>query len=161
MDEATKRSAGAALGRVVSGIFIVTARHGEQETGMLASWVQQASFEPPMITVGVKKGRYIGQWIAESGALAVSIVGDDQKHLLAHFGKGFEPDKPAFEGQKIERHATGAPVLAEALGYLDCRVTGQVDAGDHTVFLAEIVEGGLHETDGQPMVHVRRSGFNY
>ena len=47
------------LGRVASGIYILTIRNQDQETGMLASWVLQAGFEPPMVTVAVKKGRYV------------------------------------------------------------------------------------------------------
>lgn len=161
MDESTRESVGAALGKVASGIVILTARRGEQETGMLASWVQQAAFEPPMISVVIKNGRYIADWIRESGVLAVNILGEGQKQYLAHFGKGFEPGQPAFEGLEIERRATGVPILADALSYLDCRFSDSMAAGDHTVFLAEIVDGALQGDDEQPMVHVRRSGFKY
>ena len=129
---------------------------------MLGSWVQQAAFEPPMVTVAVKKGRYISGWIAESGVLGLSIVGDDQKTFLAHFGKGFEPDQHAFENVRIERHTTGVPLLADALGFFDCNVASRLEAGDHDIFLAEIVDGGFRgDGDAHPMVHVRRSGFNY
>ena len=161
MDESKREAVGAALGKVASGIVILTARHEDHETGMLASWVQQAAIEPPMITVAVKNGRYIADWIRESGMLAINILSAGQKSFLAHFGKGFEPDQPAFEGLQVERHTTGAPILADALGFLDCRIAGSIAAGDHTVFLAEIVDGGLHGDDEQPMVHVRRSGFKY
>jgi flavin reductase (DIM6/NTAB) family NADH-FMN oxidoreductase RutF len=128
---------------------------------MLASWVQQASFEPPMITVAVKNGRYIADWIRATGVLAINILGDGQKSFLAHFGKGFAPDEPAFDGMQVERRATGVPILSDSLGFLDCRCAGTIEAGDHTVFLAEVVDGGLHGDDEQPMVHVRRSGFKY
>ena len=53
----------AVLGRIPSGIFIVTLRHNGQETGMLSSWVMQAGFEPPMVTVAVNRSRYIGEWL--------------------------------------------------------------------------------------------------
>jgi len=161
MDEAKKEAVGAALGKVASGIVILTTRHEEHETGMLASWVQQAAFEPPMITVAVKNGRYIADWIRQSGVLVINILGEGQKSYLAHFGKGFEPDQPAFEELGVERSTTGAPILADALGFLDCRFAGELEAGDHTVFLAEVVDGGLHDDDEEPMVHVRRSGFTY
>jgi flavin reductase (DIM6/NTAB) family NADH-FMN oxidoreductase RutF len=150
----------AALGRVASGIFILTARHGEHETGMVASWVQQASFAPPMITIAVKHGRYIGDWIAESRAFAVSMLSEEQKFILSQFGAGFEPGVPAFADVEIERHSTGCPILSEALAYLDCRVTTEVTAGDHRVFVGEIAAGAvLH--DDRPMIHVRRSGRHY
>jgi flavin reductase (DIM6/NTAB) family NADH-FMN oxidoreductase RutF len=161
MNETNNEPMGAALGKVASGIVILTARRGDQETGMLASWVQQASFEPPMITVAVKNGRYLADWIRATGVLAINILGDGQKSFLAHFGKGFAPDEPAFDGMQVERRATGVPILSDSLGFLDCRCAGTIEAGDHTVFLAEVVDGGLHGDDEQPMVHVRRSGFKY
>jgi flavin reductase (DIM6/NTAB) family NADH-FMN oxidoreductase RutF len=161
MNETNNEPMGAALGKVASGIVILTARRGDQETGMLASWVQQASFEPPMITVAVKNGRYIADWIRATGVLAINILGDGQKSFLAHFGKGFAPDEPAFDGMQVERRATGVPILSDSLGFLDCRCAGTIEAGDHTVFLAEVVDGGLHGDDEQPMVHIRRSGFKY
>lgn len=161
MDESTKESVGRALGKLASGIAILTTRAADRETGMLASWIQQAAFEPPMITVAVKTGRYIADWIRDSGVLAVNILGEDQKNFLAHFGKGFAPEEPAFEGLEVERRATGVPILVESLGYLDCRFAGSLEAGDHTVLLAEVVDGGLHGDDEPPMVHIRRSGLKY
>lgn len=148
------------LGRVPSGIFILTARHGAQETGMLASWVMQAGFEPPMVTVAVKQGRYVGQWLDAGAAFALNAVAEDDKQLLKHFGRGFEPGQPAFEGLAISRTERGTPVLDAAVGFLECVATGHVDSGDHRVFLARI-ESGVLTRDARPMVHIRKSGANY
>lgn len=150
----------AAIGRLPSGIFVLTARHGDRETGMLASWVQQAAFVPPMVSVAIKQGRFISDWISASRCFAVSILTDEQKFILSIFGAGFEPDEPAFGDLEIERHQTGCPILSDALAYLDCRVVHEVLAGDHRLFLGEVLAGGvLH--DDRPMVHIRRSGRHY
>src|SRR5689334_16914674 len=101
---------GLALGRVPSGLFILTARSGDRATGMLASWVQQAGFEPPMLTVAVRQDRYIGDWIADSGRFALNQIRAGQKGLLRHFARGFEPDAPAFDGLAIAREADGGPI---------------------------------------------------
>ncbi|MEX2186136.1 MAG: flavin reductase family protein [Pirellulales bacterium] len=152
------------LGRVPSGIFILTVRRGAQETGMLASWVMQAGFEPPMVTVAVKQGRYVADWLdagADAGAaFALNVVAEDDKQLLKHFGRGFEPGQPAFEGVAISRTERGTPVLDAAIGFLECVATGHVDSTDHRVFLAR-VESGQLVRDAPPMVHVRKSGLNY
>ena len=87
------------LGRVPSGIFILTAGSGDRATGMLASWVMQAGFEPPMVSVAVKKERYLADWISEGQPFVLNLVGEDQAIFLKHFGKGFEPNEPAFEGR--------------------------------------------------------------
>ncbi len=149
------------LGRVPSGIYILTARHEGQETGMLASWVMQAGFDPPMITVAVKHGRYVADWLHARADFCLNVVAEHEKSLLSHFARGFEPDQPAFEGLEIERLTDEAPVLKTgSIGYLLCRPTGHIDSDDHHIFLAEVVDGHL-TSDKPPMLHVRKSGSHY
>lgn len=152
---------GPVLGRVPSGIYILTVKQGEQETGMLASWVMQAGFDPPSVTVAVKKERYVAEWLEAGATFALNLVTEDGKSLLGHFGRGFEPGEPAFEGLKIERAEGDLPLLAEGtLGQLVCQPIGHVDSGDHRLFLANIVDGVVRNEDA-PMVHVRKSGTHY
>ncbi|QDU57433.1 flavin reductase family protein [Aeoliella mucimassa] len=148
------------LGRVPSGIFILTVGTGERATGMLASWVMQAGFEPPMVSVAVKQGRYVCDWLSEGQPFVLNLVGDGQTDFLKHFGKGFEPGVPAFEGVATAACRTGVPMLSQALGHLECEPAGHLDSGDHRIFLARVVRGGM-TGEGQPMVHIRKSGANY
>ncbi|MGL6095675.1 MAG: flavin reductase family protein [Fimbriiglobus sp.] len=149
----------AALGRIQSGLFILTAARGADETGMLASWIQQCSFDPPMVSVAMKAGRYLLEWLPDGAKFTVNIVGEGQKSLVAHFGKGFDPGEPAFTGLEIERHR-GAVVLTAALAHLDCEVVGRAAAGDHVLVLGRVVGGAVHH-DGRPSTHVRKSGLHY
>lgn len=152
------------LGSVPSGLFIVTATNGSGDvTGMLASWVQQAGFEPPAITVAVKNGRYLNDWIPATSRVAVSIVGEAQKGLLGHFGKGFEPGEEAFDGLETAQTSDGIPVLSDAIGWLAGDVTGSVDAGDHTIYVVRLTEAGQGPrlADGKPWVHLRKNGLGY
>ena len=150
----------AALGRIASGIFILTAGTGERATGMLASWVMQAGFEPPSVSVAIKLGRYVCDWLTAGEPFVLNIVADKRPELLKHFSKGFEPGAPAFEGLTIRHCARGVPILEDCLGYLECESTGHVDSGDHRVFLARVVRGAIL-SDTEPMVHVRKSGSGY
>ncbi len=152
------------LGRLPSGLFIVTAATGDgRETGFLASWVQQASFEPPMVTVAVNVKRFIHDWLASSPLLALNLVGDGQKEFLKHFGAGFEPDQPAFEGLQVVRGRTGVPLLAEALGSLEGRVVSQMLTGDHIIYGMEVLDArfGAAFESLQPWVHIRKNGLRY
>ena len=151
----------AALGRLPSGIFILTVGLQDKSTGMLASWVQQAGFEPPTVTVAVRRDRYVSDWIAESGRFTLNQVAAGQKALLKHFGRGFAPDEPAFEGIPLFEDRPHGPILAESLAYLVADVVGSIDGGDHRVFLGQIVEGKRLDHDAEPMVHVRKSGLHY
>jgi len=159
-----REAIGAVLGRAPSGLFVLSAGDGAGlETGMLASWVQQASFDPPMVSIAVNRDRYLIDWLGGHPRLALSIVAASQKDVLKHFGKGFPPGEPAFEGLSIVRGATGLPMLADSIGGLDGEIAGRIDAGDHVLFLVRIesaVAGTLLDS-AQPTVHVRRNGFRY
>ena len=160
MSATDRKELGAALGKVSSGMFIVTAADDDARTGILASWVQQASFEPPMITVAVKKGRKIEEFLKEDAPFAVNVIGETGKRLIQRFVKGVEPDQDLFEGLEVSKGESGAPVVDEALAYLECKVRGTLDAGDHTVYTGEVISGKLL-SDGPPRVHVRESGLHY
>ncbi len=149
------------LGQIPSGIFILTVGTGSKATGMLASWVMQAGFEPPMISVSVKQGRYVCDWLTEGQPFVLNVVREGQKELLRHFVKGFEPGEPAFEGLEIAHCARGVPILKDALGHLECEPATHADSGDHRVFLAKVVRGKLNAGEGKPMVHIRNSGAKY
>lgn len=150
----------AALGRVPSGLFILTARQGAHTTGMLSSWVQQCSMDPPMVSVALQRDRDILAWLADGVSFALNIVGHGQKALVRHFGKGFELGEPAFDGLAVDLPSDGPPVLRDALGYLLCRVGGRCRSGDHELVLARVVGGTLF-SDAHPMVHVRKKGSHY
>jgi len=155
------RSLAAALGRVPSGLFVLTARNGARETAMLASWVQQCSFEPPQVSVAIRKGRSVLPWLTEDNVpVVVNVLPEGAKRYVAHFGKGVEAGEPAFDGIPVDRTVAAAPVLTEALAYLECHVSGWADATDHVLFILEVV-GGAVQHDGRPATHVRRNGMHY
>ena len=150
----------AALGRIPSGLFVLTARDGARETGLLASWVQQCSFEPPQVSVAIRKGRDVLDWLRDGAAFVVNILPEGGKALVAHFGKGFEPGEPAFEGLAVRRDGETPPVLLSAHAYVACRVVSRTDAGDHVLTIGRVERGAvLH--DGKPTVHVRKNGLKY
>ena len=154
------RQLAAALGRVPSGIFVVTVAQGNLATGMLASWVQQCSFRPPRLSVAVKPDRAIVQWLPIGAAFTLNILESSQTDIVAHFGKGFALADDAFRDLAVERREAGGPILTEALAFLDCQVVERVPAGDHDLFIADIRAGGVLD-EGQPMVHIRKNGMHY
>jgi flavin reductase (DIM6/NTAB) family NADH-FMN oxidoreductase RutF len=156
----THRQLAAALGRIPSGLFILTAKQGEAETGMLVSWVQQCSFEPPQITLALKRGRGVADWLKHSAPFVLNILDSSQTDMVIHFGRGFELDEPAFTGVDVKRRGELPPIVSEALAYLECRSVSRHALGDHDLLVGEVV-GGKMLSEGQPMVHVRKSGLHY
>ncbi len=158
--DVTPSQIAAVLGRLPSGLLILTARNGSSETGMLVSWVQQAGFEPPMLTVALQKNHLLTQWLAAGTPFALNLLADTQKRLVSHFGRPIDDDKTAFAGLDVARTSSGLPILNGTIGYLECEPAGGIDSGDHRVFLARIVGG--HLDDGQhPLVHIRKNGLRY
>ncbi len=151
---------GKSLSRIVSGVAILTCQQENERSAMLASWFQQCSFDPPMVMVAMKKGRSVEDNLKSSGKFVLNILHTGQKDMLAHFGRGFKPGENPFQGIEIETGSTGLPVLKHSLCFLECQIRHHYDAGDHQIFVGEVVHAGSEE-EGQPMVHLRRSGFHY
>jgi flavin reductase (DIM6/NTAB) family NADH-FMN oxidoreductase RutF len=159
-EETGKPGWATALGKIPSGLFILTIAGPQGETGMLASWIQQCSFDPPMMTIAFGNGRPVVSWLAEGLAIGVNIVSEGSKALVAHFGKGFAPGDLAFEGVEVIFTPAAAPRLTAALAWLDTRVQSWHEFGDHTIAVVRIVDGlVMHE--GRPTVHIRRDGSRY
>ena len=150
----------AALGRIPSGLFILTARHGSQETGMLASWVQQCSFDPPLIMAAIRRGRLLESWLHPGDSFVLNILDDSQTDMIAFFGRGIPPGENVFRDIGLERTPDGTAVLSETLAFLDCRVEALYPSGDHEVLLGRVA-GGRVLSDGKPMIHIRKSGLHY
>lgn len=126
---------------------------------MLASWIQQASFEPPMITVALKKGRPIEQLIDESGAFVINILGENPSAMFKHFGKGFSLEEDAFAGLNAN-DVDGGVAIPDQIAWLAVKVRSRHEAGDHWVYIAESTDADIDEI-AQPYVHLRKKGFSY
>jgi flavin reductase (DIM6/NTAB) family NADH-FMN oxidoreductase RutF len=151
---------GTALGRIPSGLFIVTSGLAGEATGFLASWVQQSGFEPPCVTVAIAKQRHSLGLITKTGVFAVSVIGKAQLRLRNHFARGFGPGDDAFDGIDTERAPSGLVYPKDAMAWLDCRVAGTVESGEHVVVVGAVQAGGIAAGD-EPYIHVRKSGFAY
>lgn len=161
LDDTQKELVGKALGKIPSGIGILTTAHGEEKSGTLVSWFQQCSFEPPMISLAMRRGRAAEGVLGKAKKFVLNLLHTNQKDMLKHFGKGFKPGEDPFVGLEIENASfSGLPVLKQSLVYLDCEVRYVHEAGDHQLIVGEVVGAGMEE-EGQPMVHLRRSGFTY
>jgi flavin reductase (DIM6/NTAB) family NADH-FMN oxidoreductase RutF len=153
---------GKALGRVPSGVFILAARDDAgRRLGMLASWVQQAAFDPPAVSLAVGKDRPISDVIKRTRRLALSVLGDGDKDLMRHFARPRELTEDAFEGVDTLDAPSGLPLVAKALAWLDCELLDALDfAADHELLVARVSAGELLR-QGHSFTHVRGNGFHY
>ncbi|MEB3333519.1 MAG: diflavin flavoprotein [Cyanobacteriota bacterium] len=156
-----------ALGRLSGGLYVVTARQGQGDTAragaMVASWVSQASFEPPGLTVAVAKDRAIEALLQVDDRFVLNILREDNHQpLLRHFLKRFPPGADRFAGvSTLEGVAAGGPVLGDALAYLGCRVAQRMETPDHWILYAQVEEGNVADASAQTAVHHRKVGNHY
>jgi flavin reductase (DIM6/NTAB) family NADH-FMN oxidoreductase RutF len=148
------------MGRIPSGLFVLTLSRGDIETGMLASWVQQSSFQPPLISLAINPKRDLAGLLTAESLFTLNILEDTQTDMIVHFGRGFALNEPAFTDLDVIRGQSNGPILAEALAFLTCQVKSRHPAGDHDLFVAQVIDGRMLD-EGHPMVHVRKSGAHY
>ena len=150
-----------ALGRLVGSLCVVTVRQGELSGGMLASWVSQATFSPPGLTVAVAKDRAIESLLNLGSEFVLNILQEGKAtSLMKHFLRPFAPGEDRLAGVELEETEAGNPILKDTLAYLECRVEQRLECGDHWVIYA-IAENGKVLQEGVTAVHYRKSGSYY
>jgi len=156
-----------ALGRLSGGLYVVTARQGEGDSvrsgAMVASWVSQASFDPPGISIAVSKDRAIESLLQVGDRFVLNILREDNHQpLLRHFLRRFPPGADRFAGVNVlEGVASGGPVLGDALAFLGCRVTQRMEVPDHWIVYAEVEQGNVSDSTARTAVHHRKVGNHY
>jgi flavin reductase (DIM6/NTAB) family NADH-FMN oxidoreductase RutF len=159
--EELKNSLGRPMGRIPSGVYILTAAHNGARQAMLASWVQQASFDPPAVSIALAKQRPISALIHASSYLALSIVPAGDTSLMRRYARGIPEGQDPFEGIATVATPMGIPALADSLACLECRVLRTLDFGaDHELLIAGVTAAQMLR-EGAPFTHVRGSGFHY
>ena len=149
-----------AVGRIVGSLCVVTTRKGELSGAMLASWVSQATFNPPGVTVAVAKERAIEAMLYKGDRFVLNVLGEGSP-LVRRFAKNYAPGEDRFADIATEEASNGCPALADAIAYLECQVRDRMECGDHWLVYAEAQEGQLQDEEAVTALHHRRSGIHY
>ena len=132
-----------ALTKLSSGVYIVTTKFEDKLNGCTMVWTAQLSFQPLLVSAILAKARYTHELISKSKIFAINILGEKHLELAKHFGfqSGRKVDK--FANLGYETKTTGAPILRDSIAYLDCKLWASYEGGDHTIFVGEVVDGGI------------------
>jgi flavin reductase (DIM6/NTAB) family NADH-FMN oxidoreductase RutF len=128
-----------ALAALTTGIYVLTVRAGERQHGMSSSWATQVSGEPVLVMAAVDRQHFTHQLLLDSGAFALNIVGAQSKHLEDYFYSSQSRRVDNLAPFALDTGVTGTPLLRDALATLECRVVSTHVAGDHTLFVGEVV----------------------
>ncbi|MFM9108504.1 MAG: flavin reductase family protein [Chloroflexota bacterium] len=143
------------------GLYAVTAAHGGERGVFTANWLSQVSFDPPLVAVSVERESSTLPLIVASGRFAVCPLAEGQAELAGNLGrpKAKAGDKFARYGLATRETAAGVPVLADALGWVVCEVTGDLPAGDSVLLVGRVIEAGALR-DGDPLT-MRAAGYRH
>ena len=156
MDLEAKRQA---LRSIVHGVYVIGVRDGDKLNAFTATWVTQVSFEPPLVAVAIRKDSVSFQMIEKSRVFVLNFLASGQKSLAQHFLKPAHLGGDKLEGISRRAGATGAPILADAAAYVECRVKGIHPDGDHAIVVGEVVEAGV-QREAEPLT-LKETGWHY
>lgn len=156
LDEQAKKTL---LRKIPHGLYVCGVKDGEEVNGFTASWIMQASFQPPLVVNCVKQDSISHAMIQKSGVFALSFLEEGQKELAQKFFKPMRRVGNKFEDVEFYLGETGCPIITDSLGYVECNVVGSVDRGDHTVYVGEVIAAKVHR-EGNPLL-LEQTGWNY
>ena len=151
-----------ALGRLAGGLYLVTAQQAELRGAMVASWVAQASLDPPGLTIAVAKDRAIESLLHLGDTFVLNVLEEGhQLPIMRHFLKWFPPGADRFAGIPTQPAQNGGIILTESLAYLECEVKSRTETGDHWLIYAQVSTGRVSNLEGLTATHYRKAGNHY
>ncbi|MEW6770764.1 MAG: flavin reductase family protein [Bacillota bacterium] len=136
-------------------VTLIGSFHDGRHNLMTASWVSQVSFRPALVMVSVAPERYTHELITASREFVVSILTAEQVGVAQFCGtqSGRSVDKVQALGlQTAPGRTVKVPVLLDCLANIECRVVDTHPAGDHTLFIGEVIGGGVVKPGADPLV---------
>ena len=141
-----------ALRMLVHGIYIVGAGQGEDAVANGVTWLTQASFDPPLIMAAIRVDGRLHDAIQQQGAFSVNLVAHDQHDMIKTFFKPAETRGDTINGYAFRPGpVTGSPIFDDAPTWFEVELRHSFHGGDHTIFIAEVVEAGVRDSQARPL----------
>ncbi len=138
--------------RFATGVTVLTVRDGEIIHGMTANSFTSVSLSPTLVLVCILNGSTTHDFVSRAGHYAINILSHTQVDLAQRFAKQVLVPSEPFADVPYHSAVTGAPIFDECLGYIDCRVIAAHPAGDHTIFLGEVLAAGFGQAPDGPLL---------
>ncbi len=136
------------------GLYVISSKNSDKHNGQIANTVMQVTSEPIKILICINKNNLTYQYIKESGLFSVSILDQNTPmQFIGHFGFKSGRDIDKFKGIDHKIGQTGAPIVtSNTLGYLECEVVGEMDAGTHVTFIGKLIDAQTLQA-GEPLTY--------
>jgi flavin reductase (DIM6/NTAB) family NADH-FMN oxidoreductase RutF len=153
------------LWKMPTGLYVVgSTDRAERRNAMTLSWATQVSFDPKWIGIGVERDAFTHELIAASGVFSLCMIDREDRAIVRKFTKPVEFDLAArtLNGfAYLDGRATGAPVLAQSVAYVECEVRQPVTIGNHTLFLGEVVDAAFLRDEETEVLRMEDTRMSY
>ncbi len=147
------------------GIYVVGSRAGDERNLMTTSWACQVATEPKAMMVSVEVAAVTHRLMLEGGVFALSTVAREDRAIVRKFVKPvlaeLSTDGLTLAGFAVREDVTGAPILAQAVAWLDCRVSDALEVGSHTLFVGEVLGTGFNRAEDTPVLRMEDTRMSY
>lgn len=145
------------------GLYVLGSRAGDRRNGMTCNFVTQVATEPKLVGVGITKEAVTHQLVSDGGVFVLNLIDREDRAIVRKFVKPVEVDEAAstMNGFRFRDGKTGAPILENAVAFVECEVRNPVDCGDHTLFIGEVVGVGFQKPEDTAVLRMEDTRMNY
>jgi flavin reductase (DIM6/NTAB) family NADH-FMN oxidoreductase RutF len=147
-----------------SGLYVIGSRDGDRRNGMTANWVSQVSFDPKLVAVSVDEHAFTHELIRATNVFTVCTIDRENREIVRKFTKPVDVDLGARTLNGFPFHdgqLTGAPVLDQAVAFVECEVRNAVDVGGHTLFIGEVVNSAFQKDEDTVVLRMEDTRMSY
>jgi flavin reductase (DIM6/NTAB) family NADH-FMN oxidoreductase RutF len=152
------------LWKMPSGLYVLgSTDKGERRNGMTLNWAIQVSFDPKLVAVAIELTAYTHELVSEGRAFALNLIDQEDRAIVRKFTKPVDVDLGArtLNGFPYHDGLSGAPILDQAVAYVDCEVRESVSMGGHTLFVGEVVDAAFQKPEDTAVLAVHDTRMNY
>ena len=151
------------LWKFPSGLYVIGSRAGDTSNAMTANWVSQVSFEPKLVAVSIEVGALTHRLVDEGGVFVVNLIDREDRAIVRKFTKPVEVDDAATTLNEFPFHhgRTGAPILDQAIGYVECEVRHRLPLGGSTLFVGEVIDAAFQKAEDTEVLRMEDTRMSY
>lgn len=145
------------------GLYVVGSRHGDERNLMTLNWATQVSFVPKLFGIGVEKTAWTHELIEAGKCYSLCTIAREDRAIIRKFTKPVAADLEAgtLNGFEFRDGVSGAPILKQAVAYIDCAVRQAVNCGGHTFFIGEVVDSAFQQPEDTPVLRMEDTRLSY
>jgi len=146
-----------------SGLYVIGSREGDRRNAMTLNWATQVSADPKLVAISVEKEALTHDLIVGGGVFSLCVIDREDRAIVRKFTKPVDVslEPRTLNGFGFHDGSTGAPVLDQAVAWVECRVRQSVDVGSHTLFLGEVADAGFQKAEDTAVLRMEDTRMNY